>query len=92
MNQDGDCKGRLSAAGHFEPAREVNFNLSHKVVTRQSPDGRPVEWTKATIHSVLSADGSAIPQGDFNLVARGEMLRLKHIDNHQRWLVLSGNG
>lgn len=94
MTQDGYGSGKLVPSGHSEPAIDVTFNISRAVAERPGPHGERVQWQKATVHSLETSVADSIPNGDFDLLADGGLLRLKHVPadptlNLSRWLVLS---
>jgi hypothetical protein len=89
MNEDGQGNGTLVPTGKCGPELAVSYDIGHDVAHRQGPEGQPVEWSRATVHSLDCNDGAEIPAGDFDLVDGGEMIRLKHVVADPEWLVTS---
>jgi hypothetical protein len=91
MNLDGQGTGKLVRTGHSEPLLDVRYDISHAFAERRGPNGEQLSQTKAIVHSI-AADGDAeLPPGDFDLLAGGELLRVKHLPQNSGWLVLSSN-
>jgi hypothetical protein len=92
MNLDGQGTGKLVRTGYSEPLLDVSYDISHAFAERRGANGERVSQTQATVHSIAADCGAELPAGDFDLLAGGELLRVKHLPQNSGWLVLSSNG
>ncbi len=91
MVQTGEGTGTLVPTGKSEPARGVNYAITHEATELTGPGGQPVKLQKAIVQSISCQSGEAIPTGDFDLVVGSDLIRLKHVPQQPEWLVLSSN-
>lgn len=89
MIQDQRGNGIVVPTGKHEPEMAVRYDIANDVVWREGPNGEAVKSHRAIVHCLESNDGADIPQGDFDLVDEGKLIRLKHISDDPEWLVTS---
>ena len=82
--EQGYGKGKLVPSGKGAPAIEVNFKIS-----RQAHGSSPTP--KTVVDSIAATAGQPIELGDFDLLVGQQIVRLKHVANDPKWLVLSSD-
>jgi hypothetical protein len=87
--EQGFGKGTLVPSGKRAPAINVSFKISQQMV--QTRDGSGASGPRPVVHSVAAEAGQPIELGDFDLLVGKELVRLKHVANEPKWLVLSSN-
>jgi hypothetical protein len=85
----GYGKGRLVPTGKIGPAMYVSYKISQQLVETTDNHVSFLRET-AVVHSIEAGPGQTIGLGDFDLIIRGEIVRLKHLANAE-WLVLSSD-
>jgi hypothetical protein len=91
MAQDGCGRGKLVPTGKSTPSLDVNYEIIHRLLETNLINGLATSRKTAIVRSLSCANGQAVPLGDFDLLVKEEIIRLKHISSDPEWLVLSSN-
>jgi hypothetical protein len=89
MCQDGRGKGMLKPSGKDAPIMTVDYEISHHEFSSNQQNGLRMHRKLASVRFLTSDTDTALPLGDYDLLVGDEIVRLKHIADHPKWLVLS---
>jgi hypothetical protein len=89
MCLDGRGNGLLKSSDRRVPTVSVVYEISHHQSGSGRPNGLSVVQKVASVRIVDAEDGKSFPLGDYDLLVGSEIVRLKHVAEDPKWLVLS---